>query len=228
MIGRMSDDPTKSAAQGTIEAIYKPIESIVKTLAGPAAEEIGLSFRDSVQVWRFKRQIRLFERVKQICNEAGMQPKAVKLPLLFEIVDKASLEEDDDLQDRWANLLANAADPKQDVLVLTAFPDILRQISKEEALFLEDMSLRRMKSRPAEEWATLAGRAILTSEPVTVAPVYEDNLRRLGLIEETDAPFSRVALGPFGKDKRTWQLTELGLKFVRACKGRQADESFNN
>src|SRR6476620_9323347 len=109
----MPDNPVKEA----IEALYRPIESIVKTLAGPAAEEIGLSFRDSVQVWRLKRQARLFERVQEICAEAGIEPHAVKLSFLFDVVDKGSLEEDDVLQDHWANLLANAADPESQGLI---------------------------------------------------------------------------------------------------------------
>jgi hypothetical protein len=217
----MADDPTKNAVKGAIEALYKPIESIVKTLAGPAAEEIGLSFRDSVQAWRFKRQIRLFERVKKICDEAGIKPEAVKLSLLFDVVDKATLEEDDELQDRWARLLASAADPKHNALVLTTFPDILRQISKDEALFLEDMYLRRLKSNPdTAEWAALM-RIALNSEPISVAPVYEDNLRRLGLISEVGTP-QRVSGVAFAKAPRKWELTDLGLAFVKACKGPQA------
>jgi hypothetical protein len=224
----MPDDPTKNAVKGAIEALYKPIESIVKTLAGPAAEEIGLSFRDSVQAWRFKRQVRLFERVKKICDEAGIKPEAVKLSLLFDVVDKATLEEDDDLQDRWANLVANAADPKHNVLVLTAFPDILRQISKDEALFLEDMYLRRRKSNPkTEEWATLM-LTLLNSEAASVAPVYEDNLRRLGLISEVETPLQRVSGEAFSRASRKWELTDLGLAFVRACKGPQAGKPPKN
>lgn|SRR5262249_22193729 len=125
------------SVKDAIEALYKPIESIVKTLAGPAAEEIGLGFRDSVQAWRFKRQVRLFKRVQELCAESGINPQAVKLSFLFDVVDKATLEENDDLQDLWANLLANAADPEYKSLISTAFPEILRQLSKDEAVFLE-------------------------------------------------------------------------------------------
>jgi hypothetical protein len=133
----MPDDQTKNVIKGAIEAIYAPIESIVKTLAGPAAEEIGLSLRDSVQAWRLKRQIRLFERVKKICEDAGIKPQAVKMPLLFEIMEKGSLEESDELQDIWANMLSNAADPKRASLVTTAYPEILKQLCIEEVKFLE-------------------------------------------------------------------------------------------
>jgi|ERR1044071_62901 hypothetical protein len=133
----MSDDPVKNTVKGAIEALYAPVEGIVKILAGPAAEEIGLSLRDSVQAWRLKRQIRLFQRVKKICENAGIKPQAVKMSLLFEIMEKGSLEEDDELQDIWANMLSNAADPKRASLVTTAYPEILKQLCIVEVKFLE-------------------------------------------------------------------------------------------
>jgi hypothetical protein len=229
----MPEEPVKNSVKGAIEALYKPVESIVKTLAGPAAEEIGLSFRDSVQAWRLKRQIRLFERVKTICDDAGIKPQSVKLSLLFDVVDKGSLEEDDDLQDLWANLLASAADPNRNVLVLTAFPDILRQISKDEALYLEDMFLRSRKSMPAEEFAQVM-RTRLNTPRVIIAPMYQDNLRRLGLIVEMDEDDAtnfpsiprRMALGPFAKQSRQWELTDLGLAFIKACQGPNLENRF--
>jgi hypothetical protein len=50
-------------------------------------------------------------------------------------MQNASLEGDDNLQDKWAALLANAADPTQ-ATVLPAFPEILRQLSNHDARFL--------------------------------------------------------------------------------------------
>jgi hypothetical protein len=211
----MSEDPTKSVAQGAIEAIYKPIESIVKTLAGPAAEEIGLSFRDSVQAWRFKRQVRLFEQVKKVCAETGIKPQAVKLSLLFDVVDKGTLEEDDDLQDLWANLLVSAADPQRNALVLTAFPDILRQISKDEALFLEGMFFRNRRSVQPKQFAKMR-KERLDNPRVVISRMYEAK-------EDEDQNFPtiprRMILGPFAKQYRAWELTDLGLAFIKACRG---------
>lgn len=182
----MPQNPVKE----TIEALYRPVESIVKTLAGPAAEEIGLSFRDSVQVWRFKRQVRLFERVKQFCAEAGIKPQAVKLPFLFDVVERASLEEDDDLQDMWAALLANEADPRRESLMSSAFPEVLRQLSKAEAGYLYQLDRATSGApvpRPNQGWIT---------------DVQMDNLKRLGLTD-----------GTHGSN----QLTTFGRAFVHAC-----------
>ncbi|MGC2742830.1 MAG: Abi-alpha family protein [Candidatus Angelobacter sp.] len=238
----MSDDPTKSAAKGAIEAIYKPIESIVKTLAGPAAEEIGLTFRDSVKVLRFKRQARLFKRVEEICAETAIKPQAVKLSLLFDIVDKASLEEDDDLQELWAQLLANAANPKHDALISTAFPDILKQISKEEAIFLEDLYLHGksaastyvMVREPANSPVSKAVLSSSSGRPA-VSLVHQDNLTRLGLIKLIEVEplpgFSKrltESLMSGYRQGQQWTLTALGSAFVKACTNAKKQPTVRN
>jgi len=89
------------------------VTDIFGKIAGPAAEELGLTLRDRVRLFRFERQVRLLGQFKGICEKAGIEPKAVRIPLLFDILDRATLEEDDNLQDLWANLLANAADPRE-------------------------------------------------------------------------------------------------------------------
>jgi hypothetical protein len=180
--------PVKEA----IEALYRPIESIVKTLAGPAAEEIGLTFRDSVQVWRLRRQVRLFERVKKLCDDAGIRPQAVKLSFLFDVVDNGSLEEDDTLQDMWASLLANAADPERESLASSAFPEVLRQISKAEAGFLYALDNSPYINPIA------FGRPNYDS----ITEIQRDNLTRLGIID-----------GPHP----TLRLTAFGRAFIQAC-----------
>jgi hypothetical protein len=216
------EDPTNSAVKATIEALYKPIEGIVKTIAGPAAAELGLALQDKVKEYRFKRQVRFFTTVKQLCADAGIKPKAVNLPLLMDILDRASMEPDDELQDLWAHLLANAADPEYNGLITTAFPNILKQLSKNEALFLEDLHKCRKGRYLAEGFAVLV-RTMLHKEPVFIHDVYQDNLRRLGLTEEIvkeESPISaRSTVSdplPFPKT-REWKLTDFGIAFVEAC-----------
>lgn len=198
-----------------IKALYEPIEKIVKILAGPAAEEIGLTFRDSIRAWRFKRQVRLFNRVQEICAEAGIKPQAVKLPFLFDVVDKATLEEDDDLQDLWANLLANAADPEYQGLISTAFPDILRQLSKDEAAFLEGFYKKKRAS--AEELAEMKRTGEQFNIPY-ISEVCEDNLKRLRLIDWADRPEGVQLIYRLGETGgRKLRITVFGEAFIDAC-----------
>jgi hypothetical protein len=117
-----------------VEAALKPFADLLEKLAGPAAAEIGFTLKDHVRVFRFKRQLRLFERVKEMLAKSKMEPGRVPLKLLLPVVENASVEENNDLQDRWAAMLANAA-IKRDVH--PSFPEVLKQLNERDALYLD-------------------------------------------------------------------------------------------
>lgn len=121
--------------KGGIEALMKPFSDLLDKLAGPAVEEIGLTLQDHVRMFRLKRQLRLFERVKHMLHEAGLDAGRVPLKLLQPIIENASQEEDDDLQDRWAALLANAAVSEKSVH--PSFIEVLKQLSSSDVLTLD-------------------------------------------------------------------------------------------
>jgi hypothetical protein len=207
------------------------ITDVFSKIAGPAAEELGLTLRDRVRLYRFEREVRLLEKFKQICSNAHIEPKSVKIPLLFEIIDRATLEDDDDLQDLWANLLANAADPRELVRVRTTFPEILRHISKEEAVYLVEM----FEISTATTGYTDRGFLPDTEEEMEVAlppkrldDVSYDNLRRLGVIIENEntVPISAMNVGVNQFRYLTterYAITSLGVALVTACRTPKPD-----
>src|SRR5262249_53557 len=113
--------------------VLAPFSDLIKTLFGPAAEQYGLAWGESAYLFRSKRLARLLEKASKQLAEAGTEPHAVRVPLLHDIVDRGSLEDNDNLQDMWATLLANVAGGK---LVETAYVDILKSLSFDEAVFL--------------------------------------------------------------------------------------------
>jgi hypothetical protein len=161
--------------------------------------------------------------VQAVCTEAGIRPQTVKLSFLFDVVEKASLEEDDELQELWANLLANAADPEHQGLISMSFPDILKQLSKDEAQFLEEVQEQnRIPSKEKMRDRELMERR-RTAPDLSISPVYEENLRRLGLTVQRSEGFSPATysnLTAQGKrlPTRKWTLTALGNAFINACK----------
>jgi hypothetical protein len=135
----MPDDAelVKAGTQGIVEGAMKPFSDLIEKLFGPAAEEAGLMFKDSVQHFRVKRQVRLFQRTREMLADAKIEPARVSLKLLSPIIENASNEEDDDLQDIWANLLANAADSEERNGVYPSFPAILKELTAQDAKFLD-------------------------------------------------------------------------------------------
>jgi hypothetical protein len=59
--------------------------------------------------------------------------------VLQPLVEAASLQEEPDLQNVWANLLANAADGRQMTPVEPSFVAMLRNLSSREVRFLESI-----------------------------------------------------------------------------------------
>jgi hypothetical protein len=86
------------------------------------------------------------ERAKQVASKAadllaavGREPQPVEPKLLLPLVQAASLETDPVLSAHWAALLANAADPIQQIAVHPSYADILRQITPTEAKLLSEL-----------------------------------------------------------------------------------------
>jgi hypothetical protein len=202
------------------EGLLKPFGDLIRRLCGPAFDQYGLAWADHVTVWRIGRLARLCEKVKANCEKAGISPQRVKYSLLKNITEAASIEEDDDLQDLWGNLLSNAADPFGNE-ILPAFTEILKQISKGEALFLNAVFI----------FMTNRGTEGDNSPEVYINSVQYDNLRRLGLLSieyerriptaaTLDGHALSIALGETPEERVL--LSDLGCAFVRACRAPKA------
>src|SRR5215472_13690291 len=88
-----------------------PFTAIVKRMLGPAADEVAEMWRDQVRVYRYGRQLKLLEKAEKMARDAGFTPQPVPPKILFPLLEGASFEDNEDLHDMWAALLANASSP---------------------------------------------------------------------------------------------------------------------
>ena len=88
---------------------------------------------------RFKTQIKLLAKARKIVNEHGIKPRSVSVKILLPLLENASLENDEDLLDLWANLLANAANPEKSDNVGLGYIEVLKLLSPKEAIVLEKL-----------------------------------------------------------------------------------------
>jgi Abortive infection alpha len=193
-------------AKEGVKELLAPVSDVLRALVGPAAEEIGLSLGESARLWRVKRSIKILEKVKTISAQSGLELRPVALRLLFPIVQSASLEDDESLQDKWAALLANASTSPG--TVLPAFPRILEQLSPREAALLEELA-------GANNWWA----------PTDQNVVWAENLQRLGLLEKVKPLPIRVNNEPMGPQEDLFQLNALGHAFLTACHPPAAKQS---
>ncbi len=113
---------------------------ISQFVSGSLEQGTGI-FEDKLRYMRWERQVRYMERVHQRMNELGERSptKPIPLKLAVPLFQAASLEDDDYLQDMWANLLVNASVPKRGVELRRAYIDVLERLSPAEALVLEKL-----------------------------------------------------------------------------------------
>lgn len=140
-----------SAEEKALEAFSKEIGKEVggffRTLLGPATEETGQLIGDYIRYFRFKSTLSIFQKAKENLERKGIEPKAVPLKILVPLLDGASLERDDDLQEKWAGLLASATAGNE---VHPRYPKILAELTSVEAQVL-DITYRYNQARLYDE-----------------------------------------------------------------------------
>jgi len=93
--------------------ILEKTEEFMKTILGPAANEFGELLGDKVRFRRFKNEIKIFGKARKLVEDNNLDINQLNLKTVVPLIEKSSLEEDEDLQDKWSNLLANMASSPQ-------------------------------------------------------------------------------------------------------------------
>ncbi len=111
---------------------------IARYIGGSLEQGIGI-FEDKLKYMRWERQVRLMQRADEFLRERGLEgpTRLVPMKIAIPLLQAASLEEDDDLQDIWARLLVNAADAGSGVEVKRAYISILEDFDPLEAKILQ-------------------------------------------------------------------------------------------
>lgn len=127
-------DITSTALEKGIDLAKNFLEKLII----PSVEETGLLIKDKVTLWKFKNQIKMLNKAKEYCEKYNIDPKTISLKLLCPLLDYSALEENEELQDKWAILLGNMVDSEQNI-ENHVFPYILSQISTNEFITLENV-----------------------------------------------------------------------------------------
>ena len=169
---------------------------------------------------------------ERMLSDANLQPRPVEPRRLIPLLEGASLESDEGLQERWAALLANALSGDRGAPVLPSFSFFLQQLSSLDVLVLSSLhklgavapegGVSRTILRPESSGATKTSewgvsrdaiQAELEVSPEEALGVSLDTLVGLGLVE----PEPRVREDLTVSDGQGVRLTRLGWRFIAAC-----------
>jgi hypothetical protein len=129
----------QSVAAESARALKKESEGFLRAVCGEPAKALGGLIADKINKRRHANLIKICVEAKRALADAGVSPKEVPLNVIHPALEAASLEEEPDLQGLWANLLANAADPRQANPVAPSFPHLLKELGVREVKFLDEL-----------------------------------------------------------------------------------------
>ncbi len=115
----------------TIEKGLELIKDFVEKLLGPTIDEVGLLMSDKIKYFRFKNQVKILSKAKESVKDKGIDIKEIPTKILVPLLENSSLEENEEMQNKWAFMIGNLADSKQN-LQNQVFPYLLSHISLNE------------------------------------------------------------------------------------------------
>ncbi len=205
---------------------------VAKVIGEPVECAVGMLV-DKLRFLRWERQLRMVDRCEEIIKKRGIEGKTRSVPPKFAlpIMENASLEEDNDLQDLWANLLSSALDPEFDGSLRSAFIDIIKQLETVDVHVLNliykyyknALNVQRISQDASPISIGLSKKDII--KKINMTPfVYEnsiDNLMRVRCVSSLVIKISSIMAGnePMTVDKGydVICITSLGIGFVEAC-----------
>lgn len=114
-------------------------EALLKTLFGPSFEELGGLIADQVKLRRFNNQVKIFTKAQEKLKQNNINPQKVSLKVLAPLIEYSSLEEEENLQDKWSNLISHILGGDKEVVFHQNCITILNRISSEEAKLLDKL-----------------------------------------------------------------------------------------
>jgi Abortive infection alpha len=208
--GRMSEDLVQAAkAAAELEPAIEAFAEATGAL-GPVRESTGW-LGDVIRVRREAHLAKVLTKAAEKIKASGLPPHAVRDKVLRAVVEDGSMEDDPSMQERWANLLANAA-TSGPASIRAAFPKILGELEPDEAALLDEFA-----SRASEK--SFLEKKFSPEEPGAGGQRPElDNLARLGLIQYLRT--MPTTLGSISDDGTISgvKFTRLGWEFAQACR----------
>jgi len=170
---------------------------------------------DKVSFYRYEIQCKLADKYNKKYGTQPMQPIPPKF--LIPILENASMEEDDSLQDLWINLLGSWTNEDYKEERRLAFVDIIKALTPTDASILKKIYEYDKNFQNKEEifkdqkFIPICKNDIVEEMEDDVFHISIDNLKRIGCIANS------LTWG--GHEGEHISITHLGSKFVDACMG---------
>ena len=213
--------PYEKAINCTAETTMRFIEM----LFGPAAEEIGLFLSDKVRIWRINNFVKIAEKTQRILEEKGFSGTQKANPrIAIKVLQEGSCNEDANLQEMWAGLLASSCNKDGSDEANLIFLNILQQLSRTQARIINHLvpeSMRRFYARTQDSNPVKIARAELYEITGLNDPaILERELNHLGVLGLTNL---QTLQGPNHEISYNITIDDVALRFCACCAGYRSE-----
>ena len=219
-------DSVHIVTKGTVDGVG----ALLGRICLPAAEELGLYFKDKVSAWRSENATAIAREAEKILLAAGAKSSVHAHPkIVGKIFELGSWEDDADVQRMWAGLLASACTEDGRDQRNLIFISLLSQMSPYQVQLLE-VACKKSSKYISKEGLVYCVLYQVPLDEITRflkndlhdADVQLDHMRELGVI---------VSEGGFSVNDSLANITPspLGLHLYVRCQGfeRSPVEYFN-
>ena len=201
------------ATPAVIEAGTELAQWTSRVLGTVPQDIVGLTFGDYLKELRTRNLDRLRSKTEEIHRRRGIeQPEPIDPKVAIPAFEAASMETNEELQDLWANLFANAMDPTKDVSLRHIFIDTLKQFEPIDALVLNAL-MEVSEGSGKMEFAGTAVCSELVFRRAQIALSIQ-NLENLGCVTRRGEG-SKLGTNTYIDDY--FSLTPLGDELHVAC-----------
>ncbi|MGD0153297.1 MAG: Abi-alpha family protein [Thermacetogeniaceae bacterium] len=207
--------------QDTAKEGVKLASEGIKNVAIPPLKEIGELLADKIRFIRWKNAVKVMQKAEVYLQEKKISAKLFNPKTIVPLLENAGLEEDSDIQAKWACLLANAVSSEYINDIYVSYVDILKQLSPLEVKLL-DCLYSRCKVISEDEINSLFFKVEEIKQDMGIETIefsiLISNLLRLNLLQ----PPKGIAIfgggPPIPQTFDDLQLSVLGLYFIKACR----------
>ena len=215
-------------ATGKALDLAKATGGFLDDLFGQTLRQFGGVAADWARYFRYKNFLIITGKALGILQSRGLAGKPLPIPPQFAlpILEGASLEAEDEIQDLWAGLIANAADPQCRLQIRKVFIEILRGLEPLDAQILKDLSDPKIENTFSILTKSMLNAAVLATRVDALEDEVKISLATLArygsILDAWENTLENLDHGYAGfrvsNPKSNFRLSHLGHALIKATR----------
>ncbi len=163
----------------------KALDFLKEILLDPLKDGVGV-LKDRIESFRIQNRVDIVLKAKKAFENKGLKfPKKIPIKDITTLLEYASFEDNDEMQNKWASLLVNTIDPNNKFNSNHVFSQLLNQLSVNEIYILNFLfSMSFIQSNDDRPYYSKSKLIKISEVNYHTGLLLMDNLIRLSLVEK--------------------------------------------